>query len=284
MGERGRGWGGAPSRGNPGRRWRGTRGGIPRLRRACAGCRGGLRSGNGVSQSRGETGGRGARGEGTGTRAIALGAIEEGFGGGRARGTGRARGAGRVRGCSRLAHAAQKHLGRERAGLARAGRGDGDATPAPAGVNAPVGGRRNISVAKRAPGVNAPWVRRWMGSEHHRAVRAARRLLGDPRRDVVVHDGNRDARPAPRSARRRSGLCRGDARERRVETISNAPPRRKPSAAGESSAKSENCRRAARQLPHRPRCASALLASAHSAPAASLGPARIHHGFERRWR
>ena len=144
---------------------------------------------------------------------------------------------------TRLAHAAQKHLGRERAGLARTH------------ARARGGERRGRRAEARAGGARLGSGGGWDLSTTAR-VRAARRLLGDPRRDVVVHDGNRDARPAPRSARRRSGLCRGDARERRVETISNAPPRRKPSAAGESSAKSENCRRAARQLPHRPRCAS----------------------------
>ena len=221
-------------------------------------CRGGLRSGNGVSQSRGETGGAARAGEGTGTRAIALGAIEEGFGGGRARER------------TRLAHAAQKHLGRERAGLARTH------------ARARGGERRGRRAEARAGGARLGSGGGWDLSTTAR-VRAARRLLGDPRRDVVVHDGNRDARPAPRSARRRSGRVAATRAERRVETISNAPPRRKPSAAGESSAKSENCRRAARQLPHRPRCASPSRLGALR-PAASLGPARIHHGFERRWR
>ena len=184
-----------------------------------------------MSQSRGETGGaaRGARGRGRARSRLA-----------RSRRGSAAGGRGER---TRLAHAAQKHLSRERAGLARTH------------ARARGGERRGRRAEARAGGARLGSGGGWDLSTTAR-VRAARRLLGDPRRDVVVHDGNRDARPAPRSARRRSGLCRGDARERRVETISNAPPRRKPSAAGESSAKSENCRRAARQLPHRPRCAS----------------------------
>ena len=184
-----------------------------------------------MSQSRGETGGaaRGARGRG-GARSRLARSRRGSAAGGRGERT-------------RLAHAAQKHLGRERAGLARTH------------ARARGGERRGRRAEARAGGARFGSGGGWDLSTTAR-VRAARRLLGDPRRDVVVHDGNRDARPAPRSARRRSGLCRGDARERRVETISNPPPRRKPSAAGESSAKSENCRRAARQLPHRPRCAS----------------------------
>ena len=250
---RGQGWrrarrGGALAAGNP------AEGGGGPAGEGRARCRGGLRSGNGVSQSRGETGAaRGARGRAR-TR---LARSRRGSAGGRGERT-------------RLAHAAQKHLGRERAGLARTH------------ARARGGERRGRRAEARAGGARLGSGGGWDLSTTAR-VRAARRLLGDPRRDVVVHDGNRDARPAPRSARRRSGLCRGDARERasrRFQTRHHdANPQRR--ASRRRSRKIVGALRANSPID---RDAPRPLASAHSAPAASLGPARIHHGFERRWR